>query len=105
VLRTSTLGLLVVVLFLSACSAQRELPSSQRTIVGILCVTGNEPFTNISLQTEDGQMLNIQEDTTVLYRGLRKLQGQKLRVQFRPATSTRDPSLITLERYDLVKNP
>jgi len=105
VLRTSTLGLFIVLLFLSACSAQREIPSHQRTIVGIVCVTGNEPFTRISLQTETGAMLNIQEDTTMVYRGLRQLQGQKLRVEFRPAASTSDTSFITLERYDLVKTP
>jgi hypothetical protein len=105
VLTKSSYGFFALLLLLSACSAQKDLPSAEHTIVGVLCMTGNEPFTRLSLQTESGVMLNIERDTTLLYRGLEKLQGRKLRVQFRPAGSIPDTSSIILRRYDLVETP
>ena len=100
VLRISIPGFLLAVLLLPACSTQKELSSTQRTAVGILCVIGNEPFTNLSFQTEGGTMVAILKDTTATYRELRKLQGQKLKVQF-----TSIDSSIRIERYEIVKKP
>jgi hypothetical protein len=99
----TTRGFLIAVLFVSACGTQRDLPHEVRSVVGILYVTGNEPFTSLSLQTDGGRMLRIREDTTAVYRELRRLQGQKLRVQFRSSDATSDTSSISVERYDLVK--
>ena len=45
-------------------------------------------------------MVAILKDTTATYRELRKLQGQKLKVQF-----TSIDSSIRIERYEIVKKP
>ena len=100
-----TCGILIVVLFLSACGSQKDLPREARSVVGILYMTGNEPFTVLSLQTDGGGMLRIQKDTTAVYQELRKFQGQRLRVQFRSVGSKSDTSSIAVEQYELVKNP
>ena len=73
-------------------------------LVGILYVTGNEPFTNLSLQTDDGRMHVIRKDSTLLYQDLRKLQGQRVRVHVRPADSKSDSSNIMIERFEVVKD-
>jgi hypothetical protein len=92
-------------LVLSGCQWHRELSQEPRDLVGIIYVTGNEPFTNLSLRTEDGGMHIIQKDTTVFYSELWKLQGLKLRVRFRPVASKSDSLSIIVERYDIVKTP
>jgi hypothetical protein len=102
-LNKATRGFLIAVLFVSACGTERDLSHPVRSVVGILYVTGNEPFTDLALQTDDGGVLRIRKDTTAVYRELRGLQGQKLRVQFRAIDSKPDISSISVVRYDLVK--
>jgi len=104
-LNNITRVLLIAILFVPACGTQRDLPHEVRSVVGIVYVTGNEPFTNLSLQTDGGRMLRIRKDTTAVYRELRRLQGQKLRVQFRSLDAMPDTSSILVEKYDLVKVP
>jgi hypothetical protein len=102
-LNKATRGFLIAVLFLSACGTQRDLSHQTRSVVGILYVTGNEPFTDLALQTNDGGVLKIRKDTTAVYRELRGLQGQKLRVHFKSFDSKPDTSSISVVRYDLVE--
>lgn len=104
-LKKAALSCLVAIVVLSGCRWHRELSQEPRALVGVLYVTGNEPFTNLSLRTEDGGMHVIQKDTTVFYSELRRLQGVKLRVRFRPVASKSDSSSIIVERYDIVKIP
>ncbi len=59
------------------CHAQREAATVVGSLTGILFVTGNEPFTDISLQTVDGRMHTIQKDTTALYSTLRSRCGYR----------------------------
>jgi hypothetical protein len=101
----ATRGILIAILFLSACGSQKDLPREVRSVVGILYVTGNEPFTVLSIQTDGGGVLRIRKDTAAVYQELWKFQGQKLRVRFRSVGSKSDTSSITVERYELVKNP
>lgn len=100
-----TLSCVVAIVVLSGCRWHRELSQEPRALVGIIYVTGNEPFTNLSLRTEDGAMHMIQKDTTAIYSELWRLQGLKLRVRFRPVASKPDSSSIIVERYDIVKIP
>ncbi|TSA19524.1 hypothetical protein D4R75_09015 [bacterium] len=104
-LKKAALGCLVAMVVLSGCRWHRELSQEPRDLVGVLYVTGNEPFTNLSLRTDDGGMHVIQKDTTVFYSELWKLQGLKLRVRFRPVASKSDSLSIIVERYDIVKTP
>jgi hypothetical protein len=67
-------------------------------------VIGNEPFTNLSLQTDDHRIRIIQKDTTELYRELWKLQGQKVRLHFRPMNAPSDSTHVILERFELIKD-
>lgn len=92
-------------MLLCACSAQKELPPALCTVVGIVCITGNVPFTNLSLQTADGAMVKIRKDTSAIVRKLIELQGQRLRVQFRSTQSQSDTSSIVVEHVELVKIP
>lgn len=94
----------VALLLLCGCLSQKDAGADSRTLVGILYVTGNEPFTNLALQTEDGKMHVVRRDTTALYSELWKLQGRKLLVWFRLRESKLDSSLISIERYSLVKD-
>jgi hypothetical protein len=104
-LKRVALSCLLVIVVLSGCRSNRELSREPRALVGIIYVTGNEPFTNLSLRTEDGGMHMIQKDTTLFYSELWKLQGLKLRVRFRPVASKSDSLSIIVERYDIVKIP
>ncbi len=71
---------------------------------GVVYVTGNEPFTFLSIQTGDGVMHRIHNDTSDVYRALQKLQGQKVHVLFRPSVAPEDSSALIIERYELVKD-
>ena len=104
-LKRVALSCLLVTVVLSGCRWHRELSQEPRDLVGVLYVTGNEPFTNLSLRTEDGGMHMIQKDTTLFYSELWKLQGLKLRVRFRPVASKSDSLSIIVERYDIVNVP
>lgn len=104
-LKNTIRGILIAVLFISACGTQKDLLRNTHSVTGVLYITGNEPFTNLAIQTDGGVMVIIRKDTTTIYRELRKLQGQKLRVQFRPDHSSSDTTSFVIERYDLVKIP
>jgi hypothetical protein len=104
-LNKATLGLLFAVLFVSACTTENKLSRDSHNVIGTLYVTGNEPFTTLSLQTENGRIVRIRKDTSALVCALIKLQGQKLRVRFRPAESNSDTTNFEVEQYELVKIP
>lgn len=98
-------GILVAglcVLAAGGCSSQHELIPATHSLTGVLYITGNEPFTEISLQTVDGRMHVIQKDTSDIYLSLRRLQGKKVRLQFRLPQARTDSSLILVQQYDLV---
>lgn len=84
------------------CRTQQEALATGASLTGILFVTGNEPFTDISLQTVSGRMHVIRRDTSALYSKLRSLQGKKVRLQFRLPEARSDSSLIIVNHYDLV---
>jgi len=86
----------------AGCRAQQEAAAIDGSLTGTLFVTGNEPFTDISLQTVNGRMHVIQRDTSTLYSTLRRLQGKKVRLQFRLPAARNDSSLIIVSHYDLV---
>jgi len=104
-LKKVALSCLVVMVVLSGCRWHRELSQEPGALVGVIYVTGNEPFTHLSLRTDDGAMHKIRKDTTVFHSELWKLQGLKLRVRFRPVASKSDSLSIIVERYDIVKTP
>lgn len=99
---SGALALALMMVIAAGCSSQRELTPATHTLIGVLHVTGNEPFTNLSLQTTDGRMHVIQQDSSDLYLSLRKLQGKKVRLQFRLPEARTDSSLILVQQYDLV---
>lgn len=99
VIGTIALG---AVLLVAGCRAQQESAIVSGSLTGILFVTGNEPFTDISLQTVSGRMHVIQRDTSALYSELRGLQGKKVRLLFRLPAARKDSSLIIVNHYDLV---
>ena len=74
------------------------------TLVGTLVVTGNEPFTNLSLQSDNTTVSVIRKDTTEIYRNLWKLQGRKVRVWFQADNTRSNLSKLTIERYEIVKD-
>lgn len=99
------IGTCLLAIFLLAivgCRAQKEAAAVAGSLTGTLFVTGNEPFTDISLQTVNGRMHVIRRDTTALYSTLRGLQGKKVRLLFRLPVARSDSSLIIVEHYDLV---
>ena len=94
----------VAIAALHGCHAQRGAESEEsRSLTGILYVTGNEPFTHLSLQTPDGVMHPINRDSTKVYTQLLKLQGRKVEVLCRQLLcKSVSPSLI-IERYRVVE--
>ena len=95
---------LSLVLVAFACLGQKESTRPVESVVGIVCVTGNEPFTFLSIQTDDGVMHKIQPDTTELYRALHKLQGQRVRLRFRPPVAGSDSLALSVEQFEIDKN-
>ena len=90
-------------LLLWACAGRKELDEATSVLIGTVYVIGNEPFTNLSLQTDDHRIRIVQKDTTELYRGLWKMQGQKVRIRFRPVNAASDSTHIIVEQFDLVR--
>jgi hypothetical protein len=95
---------LVALLISLGCRGPGAMSETSAVMSGILYVTGNEPFTHLSLQTDDGRMHEIDRDSTLVYGSLWKLQGHKVRAVVRLAGQKRDSSLIIIERFDLVKD-
>jgi len=94
--------LLAVLLW--ACGGQKELETATPVLIGTVYVIGNEPFTDLSIQTDDRRIRIVQKDTTELYRRLWKMQGQKLRIHFLPVDSASDSMHIIPEYFELVKD-
>lgn len=94
----------VLAVLLWACGSQKELDEGTRVLIGTVYVIGNEPFTDLSIQTDDHRVCIIQKDTTELFRRLWKMQGQKLRIHFRPVNSASDSTHIILETFELVRD-
>jgi hypothetical protein len=95
---------LLLGVLLWACGGQKALDQATPVLIGTVYVVGNEPFTNLSLQTDDHRIRIIRRDTTESYRRLWKMQGQRVRIHFRPAKAISDSTHITLERFELVKD-
>jgi|PlaIllAssembly_1097288.scaffolds.fasta_scaffold1769202_2 hypothetical protein len=96
----TALGLIVMMTV--GCRTPQEAVAGSGSLTGILFVTGNEPFTDISLQAVNGRMHVIRRDTSALYSALRGLQGKKVRLQFRLPDAKSDSTLIIVQHYDLV---
>lgn len=84
------------------CLGSRGSAADSGRLTGILVITGNEPFTNLSLQTANGKVYIVQSDSTSLYKELHNLQGRKITVRYRPLPVRSDSSLITIEQYEIV---
>ncbi len=101
-------GVLVLSLALAlvdfACLSQKESTREAKSMVGVLCVAGNEPFTFLSVLTKDGIMHRIQKDTTALYLALQKLQGQMVQIRFTHPAAGADSSALIVERYEIVED-
>jgi len=108
VIRRVNIRLWVVMMLASAislsCRTEKAAETSRvELLTGVLYVTGNEPFTQLSLQTADGVMHPINRDSTKVYTDLWKLQGRKVEVFCRPLLrKSISPSLI-IERYHVVE--
>ena len=85
-----------------ACGSPKEVGETTSVLIGTVYVIGNEPFTDLSIQTDDRRVRIIQKDTTELYRRLWKLQGQKCRIHFRPVNAVSDSTHIILEQFETV---
>jgi hypothetical protein len=96
------LVLVSILIMTVSCRAQREAVADGGSLTGTLFVTGNEPFTDISIQTVNGRMHVIRRDTSALYSALRGLQGKKVRLQYRLPDVNSDSTMIIVQRYDLV---
>lgn len=72
------------------------------TLVGILYVTGNEPFTRLSLQTQDGRMYGFQDDSTGIMIALRKLQGRRVEVRGKDIPTDASYPLLKIVDYKVL---
>ncbi len=86
------------------CGGQKELDEAIPVLIGTVYVIGNEPFTELSIQADGHRIRLVKKDTTELYRRLWKMQGQKVRIHFRPVETTWDSVHIILEHFELVKD-
>jgi hypothetical protein len=86
------------------CGSQKETHQAANVLVGTVYVIGNEPFTRLSIQTADHRTRIIQEDTTKLFRNVRSMQGQKVRMWFHPVNEMSDSTHIVIERFERVKD-
>lgn len=60
--------------FITGCSVSRLYSDDQRQIKGKIYVTGNEPFTELAIQDEKGEVFLISKNSPV-YKELWKNQG------------------------------
>ena len=98
-----TLGWVVLLAtIVCACGGQKETIQTKGVLVGTLLVVGNEPFTNLTVQSDDRRVRIIQKDTTALYRGLWRLQGKKVRIQFHASGASSDSTHIIVDHCDIL---
>jgi hypothetical protein len=95
---------ILLTLLLSSCRGQKELGEGNSVLIGTVFVIGNEPFTELSIQTDSHRVRLVKKDTTELYRSLWKMQGQKVRIHFRPMESPSDTMHIIPEHFERVKD-
>jgi hypothetical protein len=96
--------LFLAAMLLGACAGPKEMHDAASVLVGTVIVIGNEPFTQLSIQSDDHRTHIIRKDTTEMYRSMWKMQGQKLRIRFRPVAGASDSTHINLEHFELVKD-
>jgi hypothetical protein len=87
-------------MLIGACAGPKEIHDAASVLVGTIVVIGNEPFTQLSIQSDDHRTHIIRKDTTEIYRSVRKMQGQKLRIRFRPETGASDSTRIVIEKFE-----
>lgn len=98
-----TLGLVALLTtLLCACGGQKEVVHTNGVFVGTLLVVGNEPFTNLSVQSNDRGVYIIQKDTTSLYSSLWQLQGKRVRIQFHASGASSDSTHIIVDHCDIL---
>ena len=98
-----TLGLVVLLAtIVCACGGQKETIQTKGVLVGTILVVGNEPFTSLTVQSDDHRVRIIQKDTTALYRDLWQFQGKMVRIQFHASIASSDSTHIIVDHCEVI---
>jgi len=91
---------LPVILFIYGCSPAKDIPETGY-ITGIVVVVGNEPFTNLALQTgpSDVFILECNKETKDY---LLNNQGKRVKISYNKIDNTKKPNIIYVQKSEII---
>ncbi|MDR3626272.1 MAG: hypothetical protein P4L45_05540 [Ignavibacteriaceae bacterium] len=91
---------LPVILFIYGCSPAKDT-SETKYIMGVVVVVGNEPFTNLAIQTSPSDVVILDCDKeTKDY--LLNNQGKKVKIFYEKIDNTKKPNIIYLQKSEII---
>lgn len=94
-------GFLVAIFFLLACSGSKQDDGSG-LIEGKVYMTGNEPFTHLAVEREDGEVF-ILSGPEELMKELEEMQGMTVKLQCSKIVRGKVENRAVVERYEHVE--
>jgi uncharacterized lipoprotein YehR (DUF1307 family) len=91
---------LVMVLFVSGCAGSKNI-LQVKSVVGKIVVVGNEPFTNLALQTSPSSILILdcsKETKDFLFNN----QGKAVKIFYEMRDDTKTPNVIYVKNYEML---
>ena len=92
--------ILITVLFFSGCTGAKNTVLA-RYIIGEVVVVGNEPFTNLALQTGPSNIIILDCDTKTKDFLLNN-QGKTVKVFYEKIDDTKTPNVIYVQNTEII---
>jgi len=88
------------ILFVSGCSPSKDTVEA-KYITGIIVVVGNEPFTNLAVQTSptDVVILDCDKDTKNF---LLDNQGKSVKIYYKRIDNSKKPNVVYVQKSELL---
>lgn len=91
----------LLILFISCCSSKKTSTVVQ-TVIGTIQVIGNEPFTQLALETEDGTVYLLKAEGDIIEE-LFKHQGQFVKIQYKGIEELPEGKSILVEHVEILR--
>ncbi|MDI6766243.1 MAG: hypothetical protein QME52_05410 [Bacteroidota bacterium] len=90
-----------MILFIYCCSSKKT-SDTVHLIIGTIQVIGNEPFTKLAIETEDGTVYFLKAEDDIEER-LLKYQGQFVKILYKEIEELAEGKSILVEHAELIK--
>jgi len=87
---------------LVSCSASKQTSTEEGTVTGRIFVVGNEPFTNLAIQTNDGKMILLRCDKKISVE-LSSMQGSLAKIKYNGTEQSPRGSMLKVVEYEIIR--